>query len=61
MGEWVKWLANESHPYAAYRALNAGRMLGAKKPVPGVRPLELAEVDDDDALSQRSDQIKCQD
>ena len=43
MGHWVEWLSNGSPPYAAYRALNAYRMLAADKQ-PGVRPLACGEI-----------------
>ncbi|KAL7525951.1 hypothetical protein ACHAXR_001236, partial [Thalassiosira sp. AJA248-18] len=43
MAHWVSWLANESPPYAAYRALNAMRELPADKR-PGVRPLGCGEI-----------------
>ncbi|KAL7526948.1 hypothetical protein ACHAXR_001723, partial [Thalassiosira sp. AJA248-18] len=37
MGLWVQWMSNGTPPYAAYRALIAGRELAADKN-PGVRP-----------------------
>ncbi|KAL7524034.1 hypothetical protein ACHAXR_000412, partial [Thalassiosira sp. AJA248-18] len=43
MAKWVSWLANESPPYAAYRALNCLRELPADKR-PGVRPLGCGEI-----------------
>jgi len=43
MGLWAEWLGNTSPPYAAYRALNAGRELPADK-MPGVRPILAGEI-----------------
>ena len=43
LGQWVYWLSNGSPPYAAYRALNAVRVLAADKR-PGVRPLGCGET-----------------
>ncbi|KAL7526156.1 hypothetical protein ACHAXR_001349 [Thalassiosira sp. AJA248-18] len=43
MAQWVSWLANESPPYAAYRALNCSRELPADKR-PGVCPLGCGEI-----------------
>ena len=40
---WSEWLANESPPFAAYRALNAKRALALDK-LPGVRPIGIGEV-----------------
>ena len=41
--KWVEWLANESPPYAAYRALNARRGVPLDK-APGTRPIHIGEV-----------------
>ena len=43
LARWVCWLSNGSPPYAAYRALNAVRVLAADKR-PGVRPLGCGET-----------------
>lgn len=40
---WCEWLANESPPYAAYRAFNYKRSVALDKQ-PGVRPLAIGEV-----------------
>ena len=36
--EWAQWLANESPPWAAYRAMTVRRLLGLDKE-PGTRPV----------------------
>ena len=43
MAAWCRWLANESPPWAAYRALMACRSVALDKQ-PGVRPLGVGEV-----------------
>ena len=43
IARWVCWLSNGSPPYAAYRALNAVRVLAVDKR-PGVRPLGCGET-----------------
>jgi len=43
MAQWTMWLANESPPWAAYRALMAGRLVALDKQ-PGVRPVGIGEI-----------------
>ena len=43
MAAWANWLANESPPYAAYRAFRAGRLVALDK-CPGTRPVGIGEI-----------------
>lgn len=43
LAQWTRWLANESPPWAAYRALMANRLIAIDKQ-PGVRPVGCGEV-----------------
>ncbi len=42
VAEFVRWKANDNPPWAAYRALRAGRLVAVDK-MPGVRPLGIGE------------------
>jgi len=43
MASWTNWLANETPPWPAYRALMAGRLVALDKQ-PGVRPVGIGEI-----------------
>eukprot|EP00957_Ditylum_brightwellii_P170001 12939332-Ditylum_brightwellii.AAC.1 len=43
MAEWACWLANNSPPWAAYRALMACRLVALDK-CPGTRPVGIGEI-----------------
>ena len=43
LAAWTRWLANGSPPWAAYRALIAGRLVAIDKN-PGVRPVGIGEA-----------------
>ena len=43
LAAWTEWLANESPPWAAYRAVMSCRLVALDK-CPGVRPLGIGEV-----------------
>ena len=42
VAKFVSWMANDSPPWAAYRAIKAGRLIGLDK-CPGVRPVGIGE------------------
>jgi len=43
MASWTNWLANETPPWPAYRALMAGRLVALDKQ-PGIRPVGIGEI-----------------
>jgi len=43
MASWTTWLANESPPWLAYRAVMAGRLVALDKQ-PGVRPVGIGKI-----------------
>ena len=43
LADFTSWIANESPPWAAYRALRSGRLVALDKS-PGVRPVGIGET-----------------
>ena len=43
VGDFVKWLGNERHPWSAYRALMSGRLIALDKQ-PGIMPVGVGET-----------------